>query len=323
MQMPEQLEMQTLTVPDSLAKMLPVRDDKGNAVLKVGLFLTLYFRNAHEASKRDAVLSCVEDFLGFFSSRIDWGILGVGKPQSVDTFPPNATADYLKSVDVEDDDGWQVYWHSGVPSDASDFGIQIFGKARAFSEEMGHLSYLTMHAPINNDQLAPDKLTALALQWCERLQPVHGYGGVGIIRSADKFVASHCEPEEFALAQRFPTLDVDYPLDHALWTREGIKGGNWLTVLSEPLVQRLTVDHPMELPDSFSLHRYSGGLIIQAGKLPTIVDRNLGEESTSFRALARILQPLRIKIHPAVHTSHGKFTRQAFEEWLMRFESAS
>ena len=315
------MRKESVVLPASLEQQLPVRDAKGNAVLKAGLLLTLYFRQGHEESKRQAVLACAENFLQLFGSEMQWGLLGVGKPTPVENFAPDATRHYLAAVDVDDDDGWQIYWHGNAPVDASDFGFQASGTARHDSEELGHLSCLTMHCRLDNAVCGPAELLNLALSWSQRLQPVHGYAGVGIIRAADRFVGAHCETEEFALARRYPTLEVDYPLSHALWTRDGIKGGNWLTILSDAMVQQLEqVSGPLALPDSLSRHPYAGGLIIRAGAAPVVIDRNQGEDSPAYHELARILQPIRVKLHPAVHTSRGKFTRQAFEEWLARFD---
>lgn len=311
----------TVVLPAALEKQLPVRDAQGNAVLKAGLFLTLYFRNGHDESKRQAVLACAQDFLQLFGSEMQWGLLGVGQPKPVDQFAPDATRHYLESVDVDGDDGWQIYWHGDAPADASDFGFQASGTARHDSEELGHLSCLTMHCRLDNAVCGPAELLNLAAVWSQRLQPLHGYAGVAIIRAADRFVAAHCETEEYALAQRFPTLEVDYPLKHALWTREGIKGGNWLTILSDAMVQQLEqVSGPLALPDSLPRHPYAGGLIIRAGEAPVVIDRNQGDDSPVRRELAGVLLPIRVKMHPAVHTSHGKFTRQAFEDWLARFD---
>ncbi|HVL00401.1 MAG TPA: type VI immunity family protein [Dongiaceae bacterium] len=309
-------------MPDALAKLLPVRDAKGNAVLKVGVLLTLYFRHGHDAGKRQAVLACVGDFLQMFGGEMKWGLLGVGQPTPVEQFAPDATRQYLESVDVEDPDGWQIYWHGDSPSDASDYGVQAFGKCRHDSEELEHLSYLTMHCPLHNGICGPAELLALAMRWSERLQPVQGYGGAGIIHAADRFVAAHGEVQEYALAQRYPTLEVDYPLKHALWTRAGIKGGNWLTVLSDIRLQQLEqTSGPLALTAAVFAHPYQGGTIIRAGDAPVIVDRNQGEDiPVAYRELARLLQPIRITVHPAVH-SNGKFSRQAFEGWLARFDS--
>ncbi|RLT95009.1 MAG: DUF3396 domain-containing protein [Ketobacter sp.] len=309
-------------LPETLKAMLPIRDTENKSVLKVCPFLTLYFKNAHLESTRMAVADCVEEFLAAFKDDIEWGLLGVGKPQAAGTFSENATRNYLQSVDVTNDDGWQIYWQSDAPNEASDCGLQAFGKSQQQSEELGHLSYLSVHFPLQSPLSEPEALLELALRWCEKLDPFHGYGGMGIIHSSDRFVAAQHEIKEYALAQRFPALEVDYPLKHALWSREGIKGGNWLTILSSYWDQKLKQgDSQFKLSAAFEIHPYSGGIIIRAGKSPIVADHNSGAKTPIYNELAQALHPIRLTTHPAVHTSQGKFTRQAFEEWLERFDN--
>lgn len=306
---------------ESLQTMLPIRDSKNNPVIKVCPLLTLYFHNGHLESTRLAVSECANEFLNVFKAQLHWGILGVGKPQAFKSFPEQATRQYLDSVDVTDDDGWQIYWHSDEPEHASDCGFQASGCSQQQSEELGHLSYLSVHFPLHSALGDPDALLALALRWCERLKPYHGYGGMGIIHASDRFVAAQHENEEYALAQRFPALEVDYPLKHALWSREGIKGGNWLTILSESWLGKLqSPDSGFTLPAPFDIHPYPGGIIIRAGQSPIVADRNQGTDTPIYRQLANALKPIRLTTHPAIHTSRGKFNRQAFEEWIERFD---
>lgn len=306
---------------ETLQTMLPIRDNKHNPVIKVCPLLTLYFHNGHLEDTRKAVSECAEEFLNQFKDQIQWGIVGVGKPQAFNTFPERASQRYLDSVDVANEDGWQIYWQSDEPEHASDCGFQAFGSSRQQSEELGHLSYLSAHFPLHSALSDPEALLALALRWCKRLKPFHGYGGMGIIHASDRFVAASYEKEEYALAQRFPALEVDYPLKHALWSREGIKGGNWLTILSDSWLDKLqSTGAQINLPAPFETHPYGDGIIIRAGQSPIVEDRNQGADTPLYNQLAKTLKPIRLTTHPAIHTSRGKFTRQAFEEWIERFD---
>lgn len=74
-----------------------------------------------------------------------------------------------------------------------------------------------------------------------------------------------------------------------------------------------------KLPKSASLHEFRSGCLIQACPVPQIGDRNRGLEVEEYRELARVLKPIRITTHSAVHSAGG-LDRTRFESWLARFD---
>jgi hypothetical protein len=153
------------------------------------------------------------------------------------------------------------------------------------------------------------------------LKPEHGYAGIGLVTAADRFLAAQFEGVVTSLAERFPGLEIDYPVKHLLWARAGIKSVNWLTILGEDVIARFGGVDVVKaaLPFSATVRPYDGGAIIQASQLPQIGDRNRQIGVDAYVTVARALQPIRITTHSGVHGGEG-LDRERFERWLARFD---
>jgi hypothetical protein len=218
---------------------------------------------------------------------------------------------------------WAMFWHGGEhKDDASDYRINAFGSSHRQSDLHQALSYLSATFPVDWLPERRRQLLCLMLRWCERLHPLHGYGGVGIVYAASDGLAAISEKRIYGLARRHTGLEVDYPLYHALWTKTAIKGGNWITVLADTFMARVGgIDTLRQaLGEPFELYEYPGGVMIVAGTTPEIGDRNRNLDTPLYRRLARVLKPIRVTFHPAVHGLDGGFDRQEFEAWLARFD---
>jgi hypothetical protein len=81
------------------------------------------------------------------------------------------------------------------------------------------------------------------------------------------------EQEVVAIAQRFPGLEVDYPIGHGLSTKRGSKGGNWITASSGHWLKKLggiaTIRQALGT-EPFRVDEYPGGAMILAGLVPEI-----------------------------------------------------
>jgi len=171
------------------------------------------------------------------------------------------------------------------------------------------------------------------LNVCRTLKPVSGYGGIGVMESPDTAISADYEPIVYHWAQRLPGLEADYPIDHSLWLvkgregdRDGIKGGNWLTVLSDRYVTELggadKVEADLKALDSrFLVHRYDGGILIQAGPRPQLGDVERDLWPALYVKLNKYLKPIRITRHrPFQHAGPDRFDMERSEAWLRRFD---
>src|SRR2546423_11950664 len=69
------------------------------------------------------------------------------------------------------------------------------------------------------------------------------------------------------------------------------------------------------LGDQFVFTEHSGGLVIRAGAVSELGDRNRQIPAPNYATLANALKPGRISVHGPVHG----ISREEFEAWLARF----
>jgi hypothetical protein len=129
------------------------------------------------------------------------------------------------------------------------------------------------------------------------------------------------------MAQRFPGLEAEYPIGHSIWLEHGIKGVNWLTVVGDPWLDRLGGADAVEaglasLDGRFIVHRFEGGVLIQAGPQPELGDAKHDRWPELYVKLAKYLKPIRITEHaPFHHAGPGsRFDLERSEAWLRRFD---
>lgn len=309
--------------PGTNAALSSEQDADGRAILCVGAALTMYFRGGFRQPVRQAVLETVNQYIEWAGPRLKWWFTEGRRYSPVAKLKSRDMSAYFLSPKYEAADSdlkWSFAWHGGEhPEDASNIRVEGLGASRIEVESQDALSYLRVSFPLDIEW---QRLVTVALQWCERLSPVHGYGGPTLIQPASEELATLHEGLVVKRASRHPGLEVDSPVDHALWTRSAVKGGNWLTVLSDEFVDRLggTQRVAAFLGADFEFHLYPGGLLIQAGASPEIGDRNRQLPAPRLARLARLLKPVRVATHPGIRTSSAGYGREAFEQWLARFD---
>lgn len=303
------------------------KSSDGVVAFCLGLAATMYFRGGHTDRKRRAALECVQEYLALCGSSLRWWVVEgrtispVSKLKSLDMSP------YLLSrkwnTPAAHDEPWALLWHGGEDrDDASPLSLEALGASALDAEAGADLSFLRVSFPVTWFADNARGFVDLVVRWAGRLEPVHGYGGVTFITSPDAGLAQLHEAGVVALASRHPGLEVDDPDSHSLATGEQIKGGNWLTLLSSSLVERVGGVSWLRdrLGTGFTLEPYSGGVCIVAGDTPEIGDRNRNLETPHLRTLARALKPIRVSTHPPIHTSGRYATEEGFEAWLARFD---
>jgi hypothetical protein len=167
-----------------------------------------------------------------------------------------------------------------------------------------------------------DAFIATTRRWCERVPILHGYGGFTVNQSPQ-------EPQPnsgmlLQIAERFHGFEIDDCGGTVLVARDFIKGVNWLTFLGQPFVERL--GGIAALQASFSprvrLHELGGGgVIVQAGRLPTRGDTEGAGDLAPYGEVARRLRPICLDQHPPLGPAElGSFGSEKTQLWLRRFE---
>ncbi len=163
----------------------------------------------------------------------------------------------------------------------------------------------------------------LVHEWCQRLSPYHGYAGLAVISSADYGHARGAAPLLYPLVRRFPGLEIDMPLSHARYCGEGIKGVNWLTVLSHTFLRKLGGKAALQsqLGDEFPFYDYPDGTMIQAGPYPQIGDLEQNNVPVHYQKVYRLVKAVQAEYpHSIMDTPEGVDGRVFTQQWLHRFE---
>jgi hypothetical protein len=289
----------------------------------------MYFHAGHTEEKRSASLGCFNEYERMCGASLRWHCVGANsrRMSSVDKLRNRDMSPYMLSSKWNETESnehaWAFYWHGGQhQDDASPLKIHAYGSPRMYAELDDSLSFLQVSFPVLWFQGKSESFPSLILRWCERLKPYHGYGGITLLDSPDSGLSQSYSPNIPAFAGRYPGLEIDRPMSHKLATQKGIKGGNWITILSTYFVETLGgVDILRgQLGHSFVVDNYNGGVIIVAGPVPEVGDRNRNVDTPLYRRLAAVLKPIRIQDHPRLY-SKGRFAEEGeFSAWLARFD---
>jgi hypothetical protein len=303
-----------------IESLLTIRD-KNFVAIQVSLFATIYYYGAHLPELQRAVAKFVEEFQQVFGSELRWAKdPSTFRYSLIESRKVPSLKDWFSRL--EPNAGWEYELRGGNAADeATAASVEAVGRP---NRGLPRLSYLKFTLPMTWFASHQGSFPQLLKDACDMIHPEHGYGGLGFNESPKLTIRERYEPDVFALAVRFPGVEVDEPVAHINFLRDGIKGGNWLTVLSDSYLERLGGRSKLEgdLGRGFTLHQYSGGLIIQAGERPQMGDAEKGQVPLDYVRLARLLKPIRVTIHgPFQHTGPNRFDRAASEAWLSRFDA--
>ena len=310
---------------------LAVKDERGRVVLQVAMIATVYFEEAYRQEAREAVLSCCDDYFKRCGAHLRWALnpdtrypepFGKGKGSNPHAWLPTQ----------EEDERFMLTYHGGEHADsASSFSLESMGIERRPFVELG---YFKVSFPLLSLAEDPGMVPHVLLEICRKLKPVSGYAGIGIIESQNSSIASKYAPVVYSWAQRLPGLEADYPIEHAIYLRKGreggqcgIKGASWLTVIADRWLAELggadvVAARVTALDPRFIVHRFDGGVMIQAGPRPDLGDAERGLWPELYVKLAKYLKPIRITTTCAFQYGGPgvRFDRERSEAWLRRFD---
>lgn len=296
--------------------------DQGVVRARLGLMATFFVEHPERRSTRQALVECGLEYLREHGDSIRWAFQP-GEPwlHTMDRVTLDAKHRVLERSDLEALEALDFIYHGGERrDDASLFTCQALAVQPRKATRLG---FLMLALPIGWARIsAPGAFTALVMRMCTRLQPLHGYAGFGLITSADYGAARRASPFIYPFAKRFPGLEIDAPISHLRFMDRGIKGVNWITVLSEQYVAQLGGRDMLrgQLTAENPVYDFPGGVIIQAGPHPQIGDVNRRDEMRAYRAVARILRPVRADYTDSFLSPPEGDRIQATRAWLERFD---
>ena len=306
--------------PKDLDK-IKIKDKDNHIVAQIGMMVTLYLENAYEKKCRLAVGQCIEEYMALVRphlKRYGGEKLGVRKFSQT---PIQPLAEMIEPLD-EYDFFEIIITGSENDEESSPYNVKTLLEGKRSYKEIGYLSATFPLAFL--EEQPSGFFQQFVHDWCKRLSPYHGYGGLGLIRSVYTGAARRAEPLVYPLISRFPGLEIDMPHSHSLYCVEGIKGINWLTMLSDTFLQKLGGKAALraQLDDEFIFYDYPGGVMIQAGPFPQIGDMEQGNIPKLYQKLYRLVKSVQTDNYNAgyIDTPGGVHAKEFALQWLHRFE---
>lgn len=281
-------------------------DRKPDVRLRMGLGCSLYMRDPQCPRTRLALARCADHYLDLVGGRIASGMdsvrnasLGDYRPGDVRLAEAIAAGD-----DVDNHSFGGVFYGEREPRIASHFGLE-FGAASSQAAPLHtRPAFFRATFPLGwwRERGGLEAFARLVHHWCTLLSPFHGYAGYAALPSLDQAEFRRSGYLATMVAERFPGLDVDHASSVASMARRcgpplKLKSANWLTALDDEVLRALGGRATVldDLGAGFGLHEYDGGVLVQAGAMPELGDRELDEVPAAYQQLSWKLRPLRMQ----------------------------
>ena len=278
---------------------LPYATAGSGPAAKFGFGCQLFLSDTAKAPLRDRSLRFLGDYWRMFSRRIDQFL-----PED-QRRPVKFTGDPTDRIRADSRKFPLDRSYSAALFGAVDIGVSKddVPPDQAYmltvEEQSDELSFVSATMPVCTDEgeVNSQQLLDATLRWCGIVRPVHGTAGFVLVFAPGM---SQNTVHALQLMKRFPGFDVINSVDFALRTKgthNRIKAVNWLTVLGEELVSELGGLQRVRqaLEPACAIHRYEGGIVIQAGDGPRLGDTQRNDIPEHYRLVARYTKPVRFE----------------------------
>jgi hypothetical protein len=290
----------------------------GVPAVRLGLIVTLYFRNGYEPAIKERIANCFRRFSTEFGSSLQGMVYKRYKKYSSQTLE-NA---------LEEITGGVSRFELQVNSASSAFEVATY-KLAVLNTRESHgdnvRSYMKMAVPWSMLETPEgvERFQVWVMYLSEQVNAEHGYGGLSILLpyDFDKYM-----PVEYELSQKYPGLEVDtLAMAYALRLNGSIKGINWFTIVGRTLLERLggldSVQRKLSYRGGIQCLEYGGGLVVKAGALPEL--GSVGELPELYVAANRVLKTLRTPDPGSLqsYSEYGNgYDKERSLRWYARFD---
>ncbi|NRN30861.1 DUF3396 domain-containing protein [Photorhabdus heterorhabditis] len=295
----------------------------GLTVSRLGLSITLFFKQGYTLEKKQRILACYRRFREEFGTHLRFH---AHELKGLKKYSPENIAKVEESI-LNQKKNQPSSW---VVSDAKNIyeAPHYLMRYLDSDEDDGDdsSSYLSLTLPW--DYLKEQEGMARFMAWldflCGQLEPDSGDCGYSLVIPRDYH---DYFPLEYQLAQRYPSLQVNSAVHTAVLQYEhSIRGINWITLLSKRFVGRLGGEHWIRktlarYPD-VAISPYRNGLMIRAGQYPDLTPLP-GSVPASYFAINQLIRPIRV-IPREGHSLHfygeGHFNSTSTLAWYARYD---
>lgn len=276
----------------------------------IGLFANVYC--AREPSPIEAFLERWERFTGEWGSRLRWyqDVVAAVRPRPFKADFAAVPRARIATLPPERLKAWKA--HAGTKDERLELPT--------LQATLGKLELAYLRQGMETSALAsPRDMLAWFEAFVRGLPLLHATFGLGL---ADDWCLHDNQLVRRALLCRFVGLDYDtgdlvYEPNGATYLRPP----NWLTLLHPTFVERLGGRPAFQALErlglGIELHDWPEGILIQAGPRPLLGDVNAGESVEPYRAVSRLLRPLRA---PGPFSWINVRPDSEADEWHARFD---
>ncbi|PDT45071.1 hypothetical protein CO661_25875 [Sinorhizobium fredii] len=218
-----------------------LRDDDVRLIRsRVGILLSIYFADGWSQEKREALITCLGDYLSFFSSEVTH--FQVDDEPKMRAYKEGGVPDeYRCLLDLPETDSLFVYLKqadTAEPWDPSRLMFMGFGHRKS---KVWPSSGIEVHFSPRFVFENTDRFVGLVRNWSQRLEAVHGSCGLGVL--SDPGSENSADAYYYPWLMQYPALEYDAM--GSFWTEtqnggsELPRSSNWLTILGNANVERL------------------------------------------------------------------------------------
>ncbi|MBC3379360.1 DUF3396 domain-containing protein [Serratia fonticola] len=297
-------------------------DNNDVVVSRLGLSITLFFKQGYTLEKREKILACFSRFRAEFGTHLRFHTHSF---KGMKKYSPENIAkveDSIRNKGIHDYGGWEI-------SDAKNMSEApncLMGYLDSGDDDDNENSYLSLVLPwfyLKETQGMArfnDWLTYL----CQQLEPDSGDCGYCLSMPFD--FDDYC-PLEYELAKRYPPLQVNANVfADAMQYTDSSRGVNWITILDNRYIKRLGgedwVRQVLSRAPEIGVEHYPGGLLIRAGQYPDLTPLTAGL-SPQYLAVNQLIRPIRVQPQEG-HSLHSygvnQFDEQSTLAWYARYD---
>ncbi|WP_263381584.1 DUF3396 domain-containing protein [Granulicella arctica] len=292
----------------------------GTAAIGIGLTALFIFRDGGTVERREAVAAAVREYMEIAGDKLRWRSregesvnLQAGASQSIEASP------WFKDKRGP----FEFLFGSGATSiDASPYELGFMCMPSWDPVGISNFSFQLPLAHLNSDFIIRFQ------RFASLLKADQAYAGIGVLQSPGSTIAARAGHLAYALATRYPGLEVFSPSHfwEATFLKDALGPVNWLTAVGDHYLERLGGWEKVSrgLDPRIAIYRYDGGVIFQAGAKPDMGDAGGGTPPELYRQVARVLRPIRFS-----GAQHGffrpsdkgaTFDTENTVRWVARFD---
>lgn len=296
----------------------------GVIVSRLGLSITLFFKEGYTVEKREGILACFQRFREEFSTQLRYqthNFKGVAK------YTPENIIKIEAKIREQGLYGCSEWYVSDAKSlnDAPNCILSFLNTVKAGGKEA--LSHMSLVLPWNyiQDDAGMVRFESWLMFLCEQVQPYSGDAGYCLVLPRDYH---DYFPLEYQLAQRYPPLQVNstaHTTSHEY--AYGTRGVNWFTILSQEYIKRLGgedwIRQILSKHSDIDLISNRDYCLIRAGMYPDLTPRTDGLSKT-YSIVNQLIRPIRLKPErtDSLHfAGSNQFKKDSSIAWYARYDA--